>query len=145
MVEEISRVKRDIINMQIINRPNSKTIDSLFEKGEKFFSKNFKIYLSDLQNDSYEIWSSLEHLGEMLKSLEETNSNIVNIKIDETMKFFTILAFISIPLLFFTQIFSMNTAHNPIIGIKYDFWIIVGIIIITASVITFYFKKKKLL
>ncbi len=145
MVEEISMVKRDIINMQIINRPNSKTIDSLFQKGEKFFSKNFRIYLADLQNDNFEIWSSLEHLREILESLEGTNSNIVNTKLNETMKLFTVLAFISIPLIFFTQIFSMNTKYTPILGLKYDFWIIIGIVIIAALSIIGFFKKKKLL
>jgi len=145
MIKEISAVKRDIINMQMISRPNLKTINSLFQKGDKFFGKNFKIYLSDLQNDNFEIENSLAHLKEILESLEETNVNIVNTKLNETMNLFTILAFISIPLVFFTQIFSMNTTYTPIVGLKYDFWIITAIIITTAGVIIYYFKKKKLL
>jgi len=59
------------------------------------------------------------------------------------MKLFTILAFITFPLMLFTSMFGMNTTHTPILGCQYDFWLIIFVMTSLTVLMYFYFKSKK--
>ena len=143
VVRDISKLKRDILNFQLISKPHQTLLESLFKEGEKFFGKKYKIYFSDLKEGHQHLWNVLFNCREVIEALEITNDNIIDIRLNEIMKIFSVLAFVTFPLMLFTSMFGMNTKNTPIIGNKYDFWIIVG----TMSVLTFLmfaiFKRKK--
>ena len=79
----------------------------------------------------------------MLDELRETNNSILTTKQNEIMKTLTILAFIVVPLATLSQIFGMNVTHTPLVGLPYDFWIIIGIMLGLALAMFGYFKYKK--
>jgi Mg2+ and Co2+ transporter CorA len=59
------------------------------------------------------------------------------------MKKFTIMAFMTFPLVLFVSLFAMGADSTPIIGQKHDFWIIIGLIAVAAASMLQYFKRKK--
>jgi len=59
------------------------------------------------------------------------------------MKVLTILAFITFPLVLLSSVFGMNTISTPIVGIKGDFWIIIGVMLAATFSMFVYFRKKK--
>ncbi len=141
-VKEISYIKRDILNFQLISRPHQKLLKSLFMDGRKFFGKKFMIYFSSLEQDHLKVSDMLQNYRDIVESLESTNSNLVNIRINEIMKIFTILAFVTFPLTLLSSMFGMNTAHTPIIGYKYDFWMILLLMSLLTFLMFLYFKNK---
>jgi magnesium transporter len=68
---------------------------------------------------------------------------MLSTKQNEIMKIFTILAFVTLPLSLIAAVFGMNTTFIPIVGLPNDFWIIIGIMIITSLAMFAYFKYKK--
>jgi magnesium transporter len=50
---------------------------------------------------------------------------------------------VTFPLSLFVETFSMNTANTPIVSQPYGFEIIVGIMIVLALFMVWYFKRKK--
>ncbi len=142
-VKEISYIKRDILNFQLISRPHQKLLKSLFLEGKKFFGKRFMIYFSSLEQDHLKVSDMLQNYRDIIESLESTNSNLVNIKINEVMKIFTILAFVTFPLTLVSSMFGMNTLNTPIIGSRYDFWTIFIIMVALTFLMFLYFKRKK--
>lgn len=142
-VERISSIKRDILNFQLISRPHQKLLHSLFIKGNKFFGRKFKIYFSNLEQDHLKVSDTLQNYRDIIESLETTSSNLINIKMNNVMKLFTILAFVTFPLSLFTSMFGMNTVNTPIIGGRYDFWIIVIIMSVITVLMFVYFRYKK--
>lgn len=142
-VKEISYIKRDILNFQLISRPHRSLLHSLFLEGSKFFGRKYKLYFSTLEAEESKIIDTLQNYRDIIDSLEETNSNLINIKINKVMKIITVLAFITFPLTFIASLFGMNAKFAPILGRPGDFWIISSLMIVLAILMFIYFKRKK--
>ena len=80
---------------------------------------------------------------EFLHELRETNNSLLTTKQNETMKRFTILAFTIFPLTLVAALFSMDTKYEPIVGSPYDWYTIVGIMVVAVIIMYWYFKRKE--
>ncbi len=143
LIKEIAIVKRDILDQRLIARPQHSTLESLKERGVKFFGKDLEIYFNDLLGDYEKLWMNLDNLKETIESLENTNNTFFDSRTNEIMKTLTILAFITFPLTLLSNVFSMNTLHTPLVGSPYGFWYIVGLMTFFALLFLIIFKIKK--
>lgn len=143
MIQEISFVKRDILDQRLITRPQKTILESLLAKGSKFFGKEIEIYFNDLLGDHEKVWDTLDNLKETVEALESTNNTLFESKTNEIMKILTIIAFITMPLSLLSNIFGMNTANTPIISHPFSFWIITGIMLLISIACLIFFKIKK--
>ncbi|HVW82703.1 MAG TPA: CorA family divalent cation transporter [Candidatus Paceibacterota bacterium] len=75
--------------------------------------------------------------------LQATNATLLNATQNEIMKTLTIMAFVTFPLTLVAGIFSMDTRYNPIVGMRDDFWIILGIMLLMAVGFFLYFRLKR--
>ena len=141
-VRDISFLKRDILNFQLITRPHQKLLHSLFLEGGKFFGRKYKIYFSAIEAEEMKIADTIQNFRDVIESLETTNSNLINVRINKIMKVITVLAFITFPLTFLSSLFGMNTTSAPFIGQRYDFWIISGSMLVIAFFMYLFFKKR---
>ena len=143
MVEAISQSARDLLNLRQTIEPHREILRTLESEGTKLFGENFAPYLRALSNEYYKVHNHVMRNTESLHELRETNNSLLTTKQNETMKVFTIMAFVTFPLSLIASIFSMDTMYNPIIGHPYDFWIILGIMGIAILIMFRYFKHKK--
>jgi len=142
MVAAISRSARDLLNMRQTIEPHREVLKSLEVEGAKFFGEAFTPYLRGIANDYYRVHNHIMRSTETLHELRETNNSLLTTKQNETMKIFTIMAFVTFPLALLVTILDMDSVHNPIRSLQYDFWIIIGIMLIATIVMFGYFKKK---
>jgi magnesium transporter len=143
MVEAISRSARDLLNLRQTIEPHRETLHSLEEGGAAFFGQDFVPYLKQVSNEYYRVHNHIMRHTEFLHELRETNNSLLTTKQNETMKRFTILAFTTLPLTLIAALFSMDTKSVPIVGLPFDWWIIVGGMIATVFIMFWYFKHKK--
>jgi magnesium transporter len=143
MVEAISRVARDLLNLRQILEPHREVLHSLETDGAKFFGEDFVPYLRALSNEYYKVHNHIMRLTESLHELRETNNSLLSTKQNETMKIFTILAFVTFPLTLIAALFSMHTIATPIVGSHYDFWKITGGMLFAALCMFAFFKRRK--
>ncbi len=143
MVREISRVSHNLLDFRQATAHHKEVLDSLQEVGGKFFGKDFLYYLRDVNNKYKKVSYIIETNIENLKELRRTNDSLLSTKQNETMKIFTILAFVTFPLSLFASIFGMNAVFIPIIGMKGDFWVIIGLMVILTGMMFAFFKYKK--
>ena len=143
MVSEISNVSRRLINFRHILGTHESALETLVREIETAFGKG-------TQGKAAEIVSQYVHLKRRVASLtvttddlRETNNSLLTTKQNETMKIFTILAFITFPLTLFTSLFGMNTIATPIVGQTGDFWIILGTMVVVSISFFAYFRYKK--
>jgi Mg2+ and Co2+ transporter CorA len=59
------------------------------------------------------------------------------------MKFFTAITVATLPLHLLAAAFTIPARHVPIIGTTYDFWIIVGIMIVVEVLLLLFLRFKK--
>lgn len=144
MVNEISIVKRDILNLSKALKPQKSILESLILKGPELLGKRLKVYLRDLLGDYERVWNNLSSQKEMIDSLQETNESLLSHKISEIIKILTIVSFITFPLAVVAGIFGMNVFANiGFINWPYTFWAIIGIMMLSALIMFAVFKKKR--
>ncbi|MDR3572142.1 MAG: CorA family divalent cation transporter [Candidatus Pacebacteria bacterium] len=143
MVTGISKTARDLLNLRQTIEPHRETLHSFDEGAAAFFGPDFAPYLRQLSNEYYRVHNHIMRHTEFLHELRETNNSLLTTKQNETMKRFTILAFTTFPLTLFAALFSMDTKYQPIIGLPYDWWIIVGGMVAAVFVMFWYFKRQE--
>lgn len=143
MVKEISRLNHNLLDFKQATAHHREVLDSLEIAGEKFFGSDFSYYLKDISDKYRKVSHIVERNRENLKELRETNDSLLTTKQNETMKVFTILAFVTFPMSLIASIFGMNTTATPILGILGDFWFIVGGMMVATLCMFGFFRYKK--
>ncbi|HUC31477.1 MAG TPA: magnesium transporter CorA family protein [Candidatus Paceibacterota bacterium] len=142
VLERITYLKRDVSEYRIVVRLQEPILRSLLAKGKKFWGDTAEIYLNDLMGDQLKIVNQLEDYREAISDFEDTNNQLMNLKINSVMKTFTSLSFLTFPFLLLAALFSMNTRDTPIVGLPDAFWIVLGVMVIGMVGLTAYFKRK---
>jgi len=115
----------------------------LKERGKEFFGKINEPYFTDIIGDHIRVWNLLENNKETIESLQQANDSLLSHRTNRIMKIITLFAVIVFPLTLIAAIFGMNTNHLPIVGMRYDFWIILGLMILGMTFMIILFKVKK--
>lgn len=142
MVVELSHVSRDLLNFKQAINPHKNVLDSLEPVGRQFFGADFVYYLKGITGEYYRVQHGIAANLDSLAELRETNNSLVSTKQNEVMKVLTIMAFVTFPLSLIASIFGMNTVILPIVGLPYDFWIVIGIMAAAMVIFFSYFKYK---
>lgn len=142
-VEDISLLRREVLDFRRTIQPQQSVLQSLEEEGKKFFGKEMRLYLSRIIGDYFRVWHILENHKETIEALHETNESLISLRTAEITKNLTIMAFVTFPLTLLASLFGMNAISVPIVGRPYDFWIIIGIMIAGVIGMFAYFRYKK--
>lgn len=144
MVEIISVIHRDILDFHRSIYAHESILNSFTHVGDKFFGKDFIHYTNVILGELARVKSLLENCKATIESLQETNDSLLTDKVNDIMRTLTITSFIVFPMILFAAIFGMsNNVSMPIVGTKGDFWIILGIMLVCASTLLLFFKRKK--
>ena len=142
VLEQITYLKRDISEYRIVVRLQEPILHSLIAKGKLLWGEGAEVYLNDLMGDQLKVVNQLEDYREAIADFEDTNNQLMNLKINSSMKTFTALSFLTFPFMLLAAIFSMNTRDTPLIDAPGAFWIIVGVMAVGMISLTVYFRKR---
>ncbi|MBI2052068.1 MAG: magnesium transporter CorA family protein [Parcubacteria group bacterium] len=142
MLLALSLARSDVLNFLRTLRPQSSVLESLLARTDSFENKA-QPYLTDLLGEHRRVLDQAENNRETIEGLQTTNASLLDHKTGEIMKVLTIMAFVTFPLTLLANIFSMNTVVMPIAGQPYDFWIIIGIMLLAVALFFGFFKSKK--
>lgn len=143
MVWSISNTSRKILS---INRTigSQKIIwSSLIDSHGHIFGDKFVKDSKKLMGEWERIMILVKNISDTIDELRETNNSMLSTKQNEIMKIFTILAFVTLPLSLIAAVFGMNTQHSPLAGFAYDFYAVLGIMLVAGLAMFTYFKYKK--
>jgi len=140
MVFEISKFSRDILAYKQIVSPHKEVLKQLAKDWKLVFGDKGKHHIERLVATYFRLKNTHRGLLDTMQELRQTNDSLLSTKQNETMKLFTILAFVTFPLSLMAGLFGMNTAFTPFVGMPFDFWVIIGIMV-TLTLIMFLFIK----
>ncbi len=143
MVSELSKYSRELLDFKQILITHKETLESFEKHAPKILGEAFNPHVNTIHGEYNKAYAEVTANREFLGDLRETNDSLLSTKQNETMKILTMMAFVTFPLSLFTDLFSMNTAHAPIVGHAYDFEIIVVIMFAAALFMFGIFKYKK--
>lgn len=142
-LEKISRLKRDISEYRIIVRHQEPLFDSLYLHGTEFWGPNSKILLNSLIGENQKVISQIEGYREALSDFEDTNNQIMELKMNSLIKTFTVLSFLTFPFALLTAVLSMPVRDNPFAELPHAFWILLSVISLGIISLAVYFTRKK--
>lgn len=142
MVFEIADVSKKLIAFRHTIGGHDDVFRDLGTILESTFGKGFHADIKALDHQLSILERRVNTQYKTMTALRETNSAMLNTKQNEIMKIFTVMAFTTFPLMLFSSMFGMNTENTPLLGHPWDFWIIVGIMVIATIGFFSYFKHK---
>jgi magnesium transporter len=117
MVEELSFVRRDIIAMRRIIKPNIPVVRSLEIRERNFLRVDEEEYFGDLTDGLSKLWDMLEEQKEIIEGLNDTLDGVTSHRINEEMKLFTLISVIFLPMTLVASVMGMNVeipyANHP--------------------------------
>jgi len=145
ILEDIAILRRNVLDFRRTIKPQQHTLESLVAQGTQLYGEKVKPFLTDLVGEYLKVWSLLENHKETLDALYETNDSLLAAKINETMRVFTILAFISFIPAAIANIYGMNISHIPLLERPNAFWMILGLMALATGLVYLMLKWRKLI
>lgn len=110
--------------------------NDIFENDNLIYIENVMKKISRLREDTAGLKSTVEHL-------QDAYSSYLDIKMNNTMKIFTILTSIFFPLTIIVGWYGMNFRYMPELSWKYGYVFVILLSAVTVLVLFFIGKKKK--
>ncbi len=142
-LHEIHALKREMIFLRKAVWPLREVISSM-ERGESSLIKDStKIYLRDVYDHTIQVIDAIETSRDMLSGMLDIYLSSMSNRMNEVMKFLTIIGTIFIPLTFIAGVYGMNFEHMPELKWRWGYFGLWGAMIGIGVFMLFYFKKKK--
>lgn len=143
MVETISKVNRKLINFKQAIRFHKDVLDSFEVAAKDLFGDKFAFYARSISGEYYEIANMLEGHKETLSDLWSTNDSLLSTRTNQIMKTLSVLAAILLPVSLVVQFFGISSDNIPFMTSPNAFYIVIGLVIITAIFMYFVSRLKK--
>lgn len=141
LIEQISRFRKNIIQMNTMFRPQLRLFNK-FESGEiKGFADDMEEYWGNILDFYQKMWDMIEDYGELVDGLSSTFDSMQTNKTNEIMRMLTIISTIVLPLTFISGLYGMNVAL-PFAASPFAFWIVMGICLLILIFLVVFFIKK---
>ena len=142
VVQDISIVRRDIITLRRIIRPQIAIVANLEQKDRPFIHEELDVYFGDIVDHLNKARDILEDHREVIEGLSETSDSVISYRINEMMRILAVISVIMLPLTLLSGIYGMNI-YLPLARHPYSFIFVVGLMILMAVGMVFYFKRRR--
>jgi magnesium transporter len=147
-LEKIYDIRRELLNLRRAVWPQRDAINRLIRDGNDLISPEVRIYLRDCYDHLIQVMDMVETYRELTSGLMDVYLSSVSNKMNEVMKFLTVMSTIFIPLTFVAGVYGMNfnTEKSPFNMPELNwywgyifFWTMM--IAIAASLIFFFWRR----
>ena len=108
IVRKISLVRRDIIALRRIIRPQIAIISNLEQRDRPFIREELDEYFGDILDHIFKVRDILDEDYEVIADLSDTTDSLLSHRINEVMRVLTVMSVIMLPLTLLSGIYGMN-------------------------------------
>jgi magnesium transporter len=141
-LERIHRMKRELLTLRRAIWPQRDAINSLIRDESDLISHEVRIYLRDCYDHTVQVLDMVETYREVASSLMDIYLSSVSNKMNEIMKFLTVMSSIFIPLTFIAGVYGMNFENMPELHTRSGYFVCVGVMAIVAIVLLTLFWRR---
>lgn len=140
--KRIQLLKKELIFLRKALYPLRDAIYKLVRNESDFIEESNERYYSDVYDHVVHLIDSMDTYRDLTSSLMDIHINTLNTRMNEVMKVLTVISTIFMPLTFIVGVYGMNFIHMPELGWLWGYPAVWGIMIIIATVMIRYFRKK---
>lgn len=142
-LQEVHRLKRDLLNMRKAVWPLREEISSLKKNESTLIRSETKVFLGDLYDHTIQVIDLVETFRDVLSGIHDLYLSGISNRMNEIMKVLTIIATIFIPLTFIVGVYGMNFEHMPELKLRWGYFFVWGGMITIGIGMVAFFRKKK--
>lgn len=142
IVQSISLIRRDIIALRRVVKPQISIVSNLERKDRPFIQEELDVYFGDIVDGFSRAWDILEDYREVIEGLSATSDSVTSYRINDVIRVLTVISVIMLPLTVITGVYGMNLEWLPAADSFYGFFIIVGFMVLVAGGMLLYFRLR---
>ena len=142
-LKEIHTLKREMIFLRKAVWPLREVVSSMGRGESPLIKDSTRIYLRDVYDHTIQVIDAIETSRDMLSGMLDIYLSSMSHKMNEIMKFLTIIGTIFIPLTFIVGVYGMNFEHMPELKWRWGYFGLWAVMSGIAVFMLLYFKKKK--
>ena len=144
IMEQILDLKKVLLSMRKIADPQKNVYSFFSRENNEYIRESYSAYFRDITDQLNSLNKTINYNSQMISSLIAIYMSSVTLKLNETMKFLSIIATIFLPILIFASYYGMNVAfpEMKILGETGTWFLAIFLILVSTLGIVFYMKKK---
>lgn len=139
---KISILRREVMLLRRSIIPVRDLVNGFVRSENELLEERHDKYYKDILDHIIQANEFVENQREMLMNLQDLSMSQINIKMNEVMKLFTMVATLLAPATVIGGIFGMNFDVIPFAHHTLGFYLAVGIMLLVPLFMLFWFKRK---
>jgi len=142
---EIFSFKKQLLSLKKVLEPQLNVYTYFTRESNGFISKKYSAYFRDMLSNYKRASQAIDSSNQIMGSLLEIYVSNVTLKLNEIIKFLTVIATIFLPALLITSYFGMNVPffERALFGEENTWFFAFGIIILSTALTYIFIKRKK--
>jgi magnesium transporter len=143
IVRELHAVRRSLLELRRAVWPLREATSALVRGEDRHFAADVRPYLRDVHDHVVQLLDLLEVCRELTASLLELHLSTANQRLNEVMKFLTVIATIFIPLTFIVGVYGMNFHWMPELEVWWAYPACLVMMAAIAAVMVWWFRRRR--
>lgn len=142
-LHRISDLKKEIIFLRRAVWPLREAI-SFLERGDShLLTDATKLYFRDIYDHTVQVMDTVETYRDLLAGMLDLYLSSISNRMNEVMKFLTVIGMIFLPLTFLVGVYGMNFKNMPELEWHYGYYYLWFLMILLSLGMIVFFRKKK--
>lgn len=142
-LHHIQRAKREVILLRKSVWPIREVVSQFRRIETPLIKETTKFYMHDVYDHTIQAIDTIESLRDLVSSMLEIYLSNINQRLNEIIKFLTMVSTIFCPLTFITGFYGMNFVHLPLLESPWGVILVVFIMCVVALGMLRYFHKRR--
>jgi magnesium transporter len=142
IIQNLSIIRRDIISLRRIIRPQLAILANLEEVDRPFIREDLDVYFGDIHDHLTKARDIVEDDAEVIAGLADATDTLASYRINEVMRILTVISVVMLPLTLISGIYGMNIPlpfeRNP-----NSFLGIMGLMLVISISMLLYFRHRR--
>jgi magnesium transporter len=108
VLQAVALVRRDVISLRHILRPQLEVVRELERSNYDFIHDDLNLYWSDIADHLAQLRATLDEYYEVISGLSDTVDTLASHRIDEVVRLLTLVTILIVPLTLVTAVYGMN-------------------------------------
>lgn len=140
---KIQTMKRSLLFMRRLAAPQREIYANLSRGNSKLIDQEARLHFRDIYDAFYRVIDTADVYKDLVNGAMETYLSVASHKLNEIMKFLTVLSTLMLPPTLIAGIYGMNFDHMPELKWKYGYLLVLLLIASTILGLLFFFRRRK--
>lgn len=142
VLAKVQGLKRELLNVRKAINPLRDAILQMLKEPPTQMKKATSSYIRDVKEHLVQISESIDSQRDLLSGIIGLYHSNMSNATNKVMQTLTVMATIFIPLTFLAGIYGMNFNFMPELQSEYGYFVLLGVMLVAASIMVFHFRKK---